>query len=113
MELTKSELRDYAVVGARAHLEKLDAERATILTTFPELRPHGGASVGAAITGKRRGRPSSGETKRMAARALAADIANDGQTTRTIQRRRKKTAAERKAISEHMRKYWAARRGQK
>src|SRR5690349_18609289 len=70
-------LREYALVGARARLEELRNEEATLRQDFPELFRGGAAK--SAPEGRKRGR-----------RAL--------------------TAAEKKAISERMRKYWADRK---
>jgi len=75
------ELRGFALVGARARLGALQAEVASLLATFPELR--GGKA--AATAGSLPTRKKSG-------------------------RKRPMSAAEKKAVSERMRKYWADRR---
>jgi hypothetical protein len=90
--LNVNELREYAVIGAEARLLKIAEEAAGIYRAFPELRERqasirgGGATApasgGEARTGKRRGRRS------------------------------EMTAAEKKAVSERMKKYWAQRRAE-
>ena len=78
------ELRSLALVGARARLAALQGELASLLATFPELR---GAKVSAA----------------------------DGSLFKRKKPGRKHpmSAAEKKAVSERMRKYWADRRAGK
>lgn len=81
-KIAESELRSFALVGARAKLNALQADVAALLATFPELR--GGRAAGAsARTGRKPGR------------------------------KRPMSAAEKKAVSERMRKYWAERRAKK
>ena len=90
--LNVNELREYAVIGAEARLLKIAEEAAGIYRAFPELRGRQGsirgaggsapATGGEARTGRRRGKP----------------------------RRTAMTAAERKAVSDRMKKYWAQRR---
>jgi hypothetical protein len=77
-----AELRRLARLGAQARLAELDQERAAILRLFPELG-RGGAPAAAAS------QP-----------APAAPV----------RQRRPLTPAERRAISERMKAYWAARR---
>ena len=76
-DLSRSEMKRLARLGAKARLEELRAEEAAIRRAFPDLF-RGGASAGGA----------SGSTRR----------------------RRGMSAAARKAVSERMKKYWAARR---
>ena len=75
-----STLREFALVGARAKFAALQAELASLVATFPELARTRGAKAVAAAPGGKRGR------------------------------KKPMTAAERKAVSERMRKYWAERR---
>ncbi len=83
--IADSELRSFALVGARARLSALQAEVASLLATFPELR--GGKAAGAvAVSLPGRIKPG---------------------------RRRPMSAAEKKAVSERMRTYWAERRAGK
>ena len=78
-----STLREFALVGARAKFAALQAELASLVATFPELEKARGTTVAAAAPGKKRGR------------------------------KKPMTAAERKAVSERMRKYWSERRSAK
>jgi len=88
-KIAESELRSLALVGARARLSTLQAEVASLLATFPQLRSgrlaRGGSASGDAALrkGKKPGR------------------------------KRPMSAAEKKAVSERMRKYWAERRAGK
>jgi hypothetical protein len=82
------DLKDLARRGAIARLAELEAESAAILKEFPELRKIGRAGVA---------------------------YTDDGTTIlpgRTSRRRgrRPMSAAQRKAVSVRMRKYWAAQR---
>jgi hypothetical protein len=79
--LNRRELHRLARVGAQARLEQLERERALILKAFPGLEAGMPASFPA--------RTAPGARKR---------------------RRRGMSAAQRKAVSVRMRKYWAARR---
>lgn len=85
--MTKSDaLRGWALKGAAARLEEILGERAAIHRAFPELR--------------RRGTP-----------ALASEPApiGDPKPKRT-RGKRGMSAAQRKAVGDRMRKYWASRR---
>jgi hypothetical protein len=92
--LTRETLRRYARLGAMRRLEELRQEEATIRSEFPELFRGG----------TRRGGPG-----RASASASTA-TANDAAAPRRRRRRSTMSAAQRKAVSERMRKYWAARR---
>jgi hypothetical protein len=86
-KIADSELRSFALVGARARLGALQAEVASLLATFPELR--GGRAlrgVGEAAAPRKGKKPG---------------------------RKHPMSAAEKKAVSERMRKYWAERRAGK
>ena len=76
----KFDLREYARHGAGARAAELEAELATIYKAFPELRRAG--------TSRR-------EPAKIARRARL---------------RKPMTAAQKKAVSLRMKKYWAARR---
>ena len=78
-----STLREFALVGARAKYAALQAELASLVATFPELAKGRGAVAGTSAPGRKRGR------------------------------KKPMTPAERKAVSERMRKYWAERRDKK
>jgi hypothetical protein len=80
--MNRSELLRLAQVGAQARLNILKTEIQDIYRQFPALRS--GRSGGTAVVGA--GAPS------------------------RRGRRRKMSAAERRAVSERMTKYWAARR---
>jgi hypothetical protein len=84
--LNQDQLRRLARLGAGARLEELRQEEAAIRAEFPELFGRG-----------RR-------------RAAVADNAAGGRRRR---RRKAMSPAARKAVSERMRKYWAARRKEK
>ena len=83
-KIADNELRSLALVGARARLSALQGELASLLATFPELR--GGRASGAAGPLVKRNKPG---------------------------RKHPMSAAEKKAVSERMRKYWADRRAGK
>jgi hypothetical protein len=85
--LTRDTLRRYARLGAMRRLEELRQEEAGIRREFPEL-----------FRGSR------------AAASAAASKADDVATPRRRRKRSTMSAAQRKAVSERMRKYWAARR---
>ena len=88
--LDSEQLRRLARLGAVARLEQIKAEEEAIRQEFPEL--FGGAARG------RRGRP-----RKVAGAAVAV---------KAVRRRRRPamSPAQRKAVSERMRKYWAERR---
>jgi hypothetical protein len=88
-ELSKAELTRLARLGAQARLEQLEAERRSILRAFPELSP----------TAARPG-------------AAGAAKAAEAPPKKKARKRRKMTAAEKKAVSERMKKFWAARKQQ-
>ena len=76
------DLKDLARRGAVARLEELASERAALLREFPDLRGVGGGTrEGVAHAAPARSRP-----------------------------RRAMSAAEKRAVSARMKKYWAARR---
>ena len=87
-QLTPEELRRLARLGAARRLEELRQEEAAIRAAFPGLET---TSVG------RRGRPPA-----------SADTVAAGRKRR--RRRRKMSPAEKRAVSERMKKYWAERR---
>ncbi|HVC20823.1 MAG TPA: hypothetical protein VNE16_12145 [Vicinamibacterales bacterium] len=91
-ELSRAELHRLARFGAEARLQELRREEAAIRQTFPELFGGGKRSI-----------------------AAAAEPAPAGVAARGTVRKRsyKMSAAQKKAVSERMRKYWAARRRQK
>jgi hypothetical protein len=84
---TDTRMRDYARAGAEQRLAVLDQERNDILALFPDLG---------------RKRPGRKPTPDGAAPTEAAG-----------RKRRRMSAAGRKAVGERMKKYWAARRAEK
>jgi hypothetical protein len=100
-ELSREQLRRLARLGAEKRLEELRREEAAIRAAFPDLDGGGGRRRG----GRRRGRGQAGTPTRAAASAGAG-------TGRKAKRRRRApmSAAQKRAVSERMKKYWAARR---
>ena len=89
-ELNSQVLRNLAKLGAQARLEQIEMERRAIVAAFPDL------------AGARRGPGRPAKTQAQKAGAPAA--------AKPRRRRRTMTAAQRKEVSERMRKYWADRR---
>lgn len=83
--LERSEMQRLARMGASARLHQLEQERAALLRAFPGLR----STPGEAAPAPREG---------------------SGQAQPKARRRRRFTAAQRKAIAARMRKYWAEKR---
>ena len=83
-EFDSAQLRQWAVRGAEQRLQEIAAEAAAIQRAFPELRDRG---------------------QRRAATATVVTAAKGRRRGRANM-----SAAQRKAVSERMRKYWAARR---
>jgi hypothetical protein len=84
--LAKFDLKEYARRGAEARVAELQAELAGIFRAFPDLR-----------------------VRRPGRRAPAA-ITSETPTPKAARRRSQMTAAQRKAVSARMKKYWAERR---
>lgn len=80
MALSREELRQLALAGARTRLQQLEAERRTLLQEFPELRSTSSRSAPSP-------RPSTSSP-----------------------RKRNFSAAQRRAISRRMKALWAERR---
>jgi hypothetical protein len=80
--LAKVDLKEYARLGAEARVTQLHAELAEIYRAFPGLRG--------------RGRQGANATTQAAAAPA--------------RRRKPMTAAQRRAVSQRMKKYWAGRR---
>ena len=81
--MAKFDLKMYAREGARVRATELWSELQAIWRAFPDLREQSGSRGGG----------------------------NEAPSGRRTRRRRKPmTAAQKKAVSERMRKYWAARR---
>lgn len=86
-ELTRDALRRLARLGAERRLEQIRQEEGAIRAAFPDLFTLGGRSGGQSPT---------------------AGAASDSSPRRG--RRRKMSIAEKRAVSERMKKYWASRR---
>jgi hypothetical protein len=97
-ELTREQIHDLAHLGAQAHLAQLDMEIAAIKGAYPDLA----------------GTPRRGRRPRKV-QAVAAQEPAPMPAVKPAKRRRvhRMSAAERKAVSERMKKYWAARRKEK
>jgi hypothetical protein len=78
-QLESSELRRYALVGAQARIDAITSELAAIRQAFPELA---NGNVGA--------------------------VRATGDKVTSRRRRGRMSAAQRKAVGERMKKYWAA-----
>jgi hypothetical protein len=95
-DLSRSELQRLARLGAQARLEELRQEEAAIRAAFPDLF---------------RGGPRRGRRPGRAGGADQDAEANSASGTR--RRRRTMSPAQRRAVSERMKRYWAARRRSK
>jgi hypothetical protein len=84
-----SDIRRYAIVGAKARVAEITQELDAIRRAFPELRQNG----------------STGTRTRQ-----SAVTGGDEPITRARRRRSTMSAAQRRAVGERMKKYWAARR---
>jgi len=82
-KIASAELRRLAVVGARARLQELQGEIAALVSAFPEIGRTGAKPAGTNIKRRKPGRKTP------------------------------MTAAERKEVSERMKRYWASRRATK
>jgi hypothetical protein len=89
-------MKEYARGGAELRVTELNEELQAIYAAFPDLA----GQRGPARAASRESYTDDGQT-----------IA-PGETVTPKRRRRKMTAAERKAVGERMRKYWAARKAQ-
>ena len=91
--LSRNEVKRLALIGAQSRLESLRAEISSILRAFPELGRAGAANHAAERTeAPQRGRGGRGARKR---------------------RNWSMSDAQKRAVSERMKKYWAARRKDK
>ena len=95
-ELSREELRRLARLGAQRRLEELRREETAIRAAFPDLGP--GASPSAKTGRRRRKRAASAKTGATAPAPAKRPA------------RYKMSAAQKRAVSERMKKYWAARR---
>jgi hypothetical protein len=88
MAFSRQELRELAITGAQAKIKELDAQRMALLREFPELNS------------------SSQPASRRRTKAAKATL----EAPRRRRRTRRFTAAQRRAISQRMKRYWAERR---
>lgn len=88
MALRRQELRQLAITGAQAKIKELDALRMALLREFPEL--------------------GSSRSQASGRRSRTANDRSDGPRGR--RRTRRFTAAQRRAISVRMKRFWAERR---
>jgi hypothetical protein len=94
---TAIDFRSLARLGAQARLEQIQAESKALLDEFPELR-----RTAPAVDGPRGSEIGNGR--------LTARGPGRGSEVGNGRARRPMTAAEKKAVSVRMKKYWAARR---
>ncbi len=100
-ELSREELRHLARLGAQQRIEELRREEAAIRAAFPDLD-------GAASTPRGASAPR-GKRKRRSGRKTAAGASQAAPPAKRAARY-KMSAAQKRAVSERMKKYWAARR---
>ena len=101
-------MKEYARRGAELRITELNSELESIYSAFPDLRP---GSRG------RRGRKAvvnheeqlTGSSAGPAAKLIKVEESTGGGSP-VRRQRRKMTAAQRKAVGERMRKYWAGRK---
>jgi hypothetical protein len=90
--LSRNEVKRLALIGAQSRLESLRAEISTILRAFPELGRGGAVSnVASRTEAPQRGRGGRGRKRRNWSMS----------------------DAQKRAVSERMKKYWAGRRKEK
>ena len=82
-KIASVEMRRLAIVGARARLQELQGEIAALVKAFPEIGRGGARPVATTLKRKKPGRKTP------------------------------MTAAERKEVSDRMKRYWASRRAAK
>jgi hypothetical protein len=87
--LAKFDFNSYARRGAEVRLTELNQELAAIYSAFPDLRSGRGPRGG---------------------RKQAATLASPAPAGRRARKRRGMSAAQRKAVSARMKRYWAERR---
>jgi hypothetical protein len=87
--LSQQDVRGLALIGAQARLDALRAEMQSLLGAFPELARKRGPGTARSVRAEGAAKP------------------------RRRGRRRAMSAEERRAVSERMKRYWAARRKEK
>ena len=105
--MAKFDINSYARRGAEVRIAELNQELESIYTAFPDLRSDG--------RGARRGRRRQNAVSTTAAGRRGPRPQNTSATA-TVEapaarrRRREMTAAQRRAVSARMKRYWAERR---
>jgi hypothetical protein len=99
--MAQFDLKSYARRGAALRIDELNQELEAIYGAFPDLRQGSGRGRGRVA-----GKVVVNHEEQVTGRTTAAPVA----APRTRRRRKPMTAAQRKAVGERMRKYWAARR---
>lgn len=94
--LSRQEVKRFALIGAQARLNELQAEIASLLKAFPELAKQAPA---------KRGRPR--------AAAAVAETASPAVKRGRKRQRNPMSDDQKQAVSDRMKKYWAARRKEK
>jgi hypothetical protein len=94
-DLSRDQLRNLARLGAQRRLEELKREEAAIHAAFPGLDGAPAGRRGKGGRGRGRGAAAGGDESAAPAKRAA---------------RYKMSAAQKRAVSERMKKYWAARR---
>ena len=95
------DMKALAQLGARARLSQLQEEISDLQRAFPDL-----GSRGTRTPTRRRGRRAKTAPDMAGAQAEAPQE----EAPAVIRKRKPMTAAQKKAVGERMRKYWAARR---
>jgi hypothetical protein len=95
------DMKALAQLGARARLSQLQEEINELQQAFPDL---GRRNAPAPI--RRRGR----RARTAPASAVQQADARQEEAPATVRKRKPMTAAQKKAVGERMKKYWAARR---
>ena len=104
-------MKEFARRGAEARIAELNHELEAIYGAFPDLRQARGRN-GAGTFGARRQEPPAAARSTRRGRAAAGREEGEAEMSTRGRARRKMTAAERKAVGERMRKYWASRRAE-
>ena len=93
------DMKDFARRGAEVRITELQSELEAIFRAFPALRPGGARKV---VVNREEQAQGPGGQARSGAGAVEG--------ARKGRKRRKMSAAQRKAVGVRMKKYWAARR---
>ncbi len=91
-------MKDLARIGAESRAAQLNQELEEIYRAFPGLR-----------TGRKPGRPA----RNAGVPAVTSSESNEEPAAKRAPNRKPMTAAQKKAVGDRMRKYWAARRRDK